>query len=117
MALVISPELIQEVYANNYSDEYVQGIITELEEKIGACLSAYGDYTGGLILANYIASILYNPAMSVKSEKGSFGDSVTYNENMGKEDYLAAARSQDTNNCLLRLQSSSLGLMTMGQCS
>lgn len=117
MALIISPELIQTIYANNYTDDYVQGVIDELEEKIGACLSAYGDYTGGRILANYIASILYNPAMSVKSEKGSFGDSVTYNDNMGKEDYLAAARSQDANNCLLALQNVSFGLMTMGQCS
>ena len=119
MPLTITPALIQSVYANSYDDITLQALINDYEIKIGECLSAsVGDTVGGLVLANYIAYVIYDASATVKSEKGSFGDSITYQDNaMGAEVYLQRAQNLDTNNCLLALQSTSFGLMTMGQCS
>mgnify|MGYP000047105273 FL=1 len=117
MPLTITPALIQTVYANNYDDATLQALIDDYESKIGECLSSsVGDVVGGLILANYIAYVIYDASATVKSEKGSFGDSVTYADNqMGADAYLQRAQNLDTNNCLLVLQNVSFGLMTMGQ--
>ena len=117
MPLTITPDLIQSVYANSYDDVTLQALIDDYESKVGKCLSAaVGDTVGGLVLANYIAYVIYDASATVKSEKGSFGDSVTYQDNaMGAEVYLQRAQNLDTNNCLLALQNTSFGLITMGQ--
>ncbi len=119
MPLTITPALIQTIYANNYDDATLQALIDDYESKIGECLSAsVGDAVGGLVLANYISYTIYDPTLTIKSEKGSFGDSVTHQDNaMGADAYLQRAQNMDTNNCLLSLQNTSFGLMTLGQCS
>ena len=119
MPLTITPELINGIYNSGQSDAVLQSVIDNYESKVGECLSSsIGDAIGGIALANYIAYVFYDPNLTVKSEKGSFGDSVTYADNLsGADSYLMKARALDTGGCLTALQNTPFGLITIGQYS
>ena len=116
MAITIDPALVNSVYDTAKPDSLVQIEIDYVTAKVGECLeSSYGASRGGLVAAYYVASVFAGSERDVLSEKGSFGDSVTYSDtgNMA-ESLLKQAAAMDTNNCLLPLTNPPFGMFTMG---
>ena len=117
MSITITPDTVNGIYNSGQSDAAIQIKIDYVIDKIGQCLeSNYGAAMGGLIAANYIAGTYYQTTQEISSERGSFGDSITYStSDSSKNMYTIQARADDTAYCLNALIAKPFGYFATGQ--
>ena len=116
MAITVTPDLVNQIHSSGQSDAIIQIKIDYVISRVGACLEGnYGAEYGGYLAALYVANSFYQSSQEVQTERGSFGDSISYaTGGNSKNMLLDQLRTEDTAKCFNALIETPFGMFTLG---